>query len=80
MALPATKKLTANAHVKKRDVLIANFLGGIAWGLGSVIGATIIVAILVWVLTMVGLFDFVKDYFPQGAYNKIQSKTQEIDR
>ncbi len=75
-----TKKLTANQGVRKREVLLANFLGGIAWGLGSVIGATIIVALLVWVLTMVGLFDFVKDYFPENAYNKIQSKTQEIDR
>ncbi len=75
-----TKKLTANQGVRKREVLLANFLGGIAWGLGSVIGATIIVAILVWVLTTVGLFDIVKDYFPQNALNRIQSKTQEIDR
>lgn len=80
MAVPATKKLTANTSVRKRDVLVANFLGGIAWGLGSVIGATIIVAILVWVLTMLGLFDFVKDYFPQSAYNKVQNKIEEIDR
>jgi hypothetical protein len=63
-----TKKLTAYQGVKKREVLLANFLGGIAWGLGSVIGATIIVAIIVWVLTTLGLFDFVKDYFPQGRY------------
>lgn len=77
MAVPATKKLTANSIVRKRDVLVANFLGGIAWGLGSVIGATIIVAILVWILTSLGLFDFVKDYFPQSAMNRIESK---IDR
>lgn len=64
MAVPASKKLTANAHVKKRDVLLVNFLGGIAWGLGSVIGATIIVAIIVYILNLLGLFDFVKDYFP----------------
>jgi len=65
MLLPASKKLTANATVRKRDVLFANFIGGIAWGLGSVIGASIIVAIFVWVLNLLGLFDLVKDYFPQ---------------
>ncbi len=64
MAVPASKKLTANTNVRKRDVLVANFLGGIAWGLGSVIGATIIVAIIVYILNLLGLFDFVKDYFP----------------
>lgn len=63
-----TKKLVANQGVRKREVLIANFLGGIAWGLGSVIGATIFVALLVWVLNLLGLFDFVKDYFPQRYY------------
>jgi len=60
-----TKKLTAYQGVKKREILLANFLGGIAWGLGSVIGASIIVAIFVWVLNLLGLFDLVKDYFPQ---------------
>lgn len=68
MPTPATKKLTANQGVKKKDVFLANLIGGIAWGLGSVIGATIIVAILVWILTALGLFDFVKDYFPQTRY------------
>jgi len=60
-----TKKLTAYQGVKKREILLSNFLGGIAWGLGSVIGASIIVAIFVWVLNLLGLFDLVKDYFPQ---------------
>lgn len=68
MSGPGTKKLTANQGIKKRDVFLANLIGGIAWGLGSVIGATIIVTIVVWVLTALGLFDFVKDYFPQGSY------------
>lgn len=72
MSAPATKKLTANQGVRKRDVLMANFIGGIAWGLGSVIGATIIVAILVWVLNTLGLFDYFKDYLPQTSYNRIQ--------
>lgn len=35
---------------RKRDIMVANFLGGLAWGLGTVIGATVIVAILFAVL------------------------------
>lgn len=65
MSLPATKKLTANQGVRKKDVIFANFIGGIAWGLGSVIGATIIVAIIVYFLNLLGLFDAFKDYLPQ---------------
>lgn len=76
MSLPATKKLTANQGVKKREVLMANFIGGIAWGLGSVIGATIIVALLVWVLNILGLFAFVKDYFPENIYIRPQVQRQ----
>jgi hypothetical protein len=42
---------TAHGHVRKRDVMLNNFLGGLAWGLGTVIGATVVVAILLSVLT-----------------------------
>ena len=63
MAALSYKKLTGNQWVKKKDIVLANFVGGVAWGLGSVIGATIFVAVLVWILNLLGLFDFVKDYF-----------------
>ena len=68
----STRKITANTSVSKKNVLLVNFLGGIAWGLGSVLGATVIVAILVYILNTLGLFDFVKDYFPQAGYNRVQ--------
>ena len=42
--------------MRKRDVMIANFLGGLAWGLGTVIGATLIAAIVISVL---GYFNFI---------------------
>ena len=44
------KHLHANMTDRKRDIMVANFLGGLAWGLGTVIGATVIVAILFAVL------------------------------
>lgn len=41
---------TAYGKMKKRQVIINNFLGGLAWGVGSVLGATIIISIIVGVL------------------------------
>jgi hypothetical protein len=70
----SNKKITANSNVSKKNVLLVNFLGGIAWGLGSVIGATIIVAILVWLLNSLGLFTYVKDYLPDNIYIRPQIK------
>lgn len=46
--------LTAGGRLRKRDIMTANFLGGLAWGLGTVIGATVIVALLLSVLNFVG--------------------------
>lgn len=39
-----------------------NFLGGLAWGLGSVIGATVVVAILVGLLSVVDFIPFVGNF------------------
>ncbi len=47
--------LTASANMKKRQILVNNFLGGVAWGVGTVLGATVIISILFGVLRN---FDF----------------------
>lgn len=41
------KHLSANGNMRKRQVILNNFLGGLAWGVGTVIGATVVVAILI---------------------------------
>lgn len=46
--------LTANFRLKKRQIMVANFLGGLAWGFGTVIGATVIVALLLGILRALG--------------------------
>ncbi len=43
---PAAPKYVQLATVKKREVIFNSFLGGLAWGVGSVIGATIIIALI----------------------------------
>jgi len=43
--------MVARGDISKRNILLANFIGGIAWGLGTVVGATVIVALLLWILS-----------------------------
>jgi hypothetical protein len=38
--------LTTNYYLSKKQIMVNNFIGGLCWGLGTVIGATIVVAIL----------------------------------
>lgn len=50
------KHLTASGNMKKRQVIINNFLGGLAWGVGTVLGATIVISILFSLLRNVEFF------------------------
>ncbi len=52
--------LNANMNIRKKDIILGNFLGGLFWGIGSVIGATIVVAIIGLILSNLGIFDFLK--------------------
>lgn len=67
MSTPQIEKhLSANMNLRKRQIIIYNFLGGLAWGFGSVIGASIVLGIIVWILRLIGVFDAVSYYFPQN--------------
>jgi len=59
------ERIKAQATMKKKDIIINNFLGGLAWGLGTVVGATVVVAAVGWLLNSVGWFDPVKYFFDQ---------------
>ncbi|MEK7616590.1 MAG: DUF5665 domain-containing protein [Patescibacteria group bacterium] len=54
------RHLSANAHISKKKVMYLNFLGGLAWGFGTVVGATVVVAIIGYFLSLFGVFDFIK--------------------
>lgn len=54
------QKLTTNMTMTKKEIVLANFLGGLAWGVGTVIGASVIVAALGWALNLLGFFEAFK--------------------
>lgn len=53
--------LSANMNMKKKDIILGNFLGGLSWGVGTVIGASVIFAVLGWTLNILGFFDIFKN-------------------
>lgn len=55
--------LKANANMSKKNIMASNFLGGLSWGFGSVVGATVVIAIIGTVLGWFGLLDFFKQLF-----------------
>jgi uncharacterized membrane protein YfcA len=86
-AVDATKK--NNEDTARRDVLEElfhdfnrsrvqiyrmNFVRGIFFGLGSVIGGTIVVALIIWLMSLAsGFFPPLSDFF-NGVTETIQSK------
>ena len=65
--------LTANTKMKRKDIMIGNFLGGLSWGFGTVIGATIVVAILVGVLRTAKFTPYIGNVFG-GLLDTVEQK------
>lgn len=58
-------KLMAGSNTSKKNILLNNFLGGLAWGLGTVVGAGVIVAVVGAILNLVGVLDPMKNFLQQ---------------
>ncbi len=69
--------LTANAFMKRKDIIINNFLGGVSWGVGTVIGATLVAAIIIGILRSVGVFSVIPQYFPDPTEVKQEIQNSE---
>lgn len=63
--------------MKKKNIMIGNFLGGLAWGFGTVIGATIVVAILVALLRSANFLPIVGD-FTNAVLQTIDQRQNEV--
>ena len=63
-------------HLK--DLVLNNFLGGIAWGLGATLGASIVFAILSLILKNINLIPFIGDFVSQITNYVLQNNPQLI--
>ena len=55
------------------EIYKMNFLRGIFFGLGSVLGGTIVVALIIWILSLLaGVFPPLADFF-NGITNTVES-------
>lgn len=55
-----------DVYVRRREIYVANFFRGIFFGFGSVLGGTILIALLIWLLSQVGtLVPFLSDFIQQ---------------
>ncbi len=74
------RHLTAGAHMSKKDIIVGNFLGGLAWGLGTVIGATVVAAIVIYILSTVGVFQPISNVLKQVPSATQQTKDNISDQ
>ncbi len=62
--------LKANMNLSKKDIIVGNFLGGIFWGIGTVVGAGVIMALIGTILGQLGVFNVIGGFFGQvGSLN-----------
>ena len=53
-------------HSSRRQIYLMNFFRGLFFGFGSVLGGTILIALLIWLLSQVGtLVPFLSDFIQQ---------------
>ena len=65
-------KGSSRIHVPTGRIIINNFFGGLAWGVGTVLGATVIVGLIVLVLSKLNSVPIIGDFF-SGILQQIQS-------
>lgn len=70
--------LTANMNTSKKDIIIGNFLGGISWGAGSVVGAILVVAILGYVLQALGVFTSIGNFL--GELTNLNQQLRQVPK
>lgn len=68
------RRLTANSILSNKKIIFKNFIGGLSWGLGSVIGATIVVGLLIGLLQTINFVPIIGD-FAAGIAEIVNQKT-----
>lgn len=57
----APKRYDANERVSWKNIVAKNFIGGLMWGLGSVIGATFVLSIFLGTLRRLDFIPVIAD-------------------
>ena len=50
-------------HISTWKMILNNFLGGLFWGLGTVLGATVVVGLLILLLSKLNSIPVIGDFF-----------------
>lgn len=69
-------KLTANMNISKKDIIIGNFLGGLAWGVGSVVGVALVGFAIGVALNALGVFSAIGNLF--APLNSLQELNKSL--
>ena len=72
-AVAALEYLFAAGYVNKKRLYFENFIRGIFFSVGSILGATVVIALLLWVLSLFGDVPLVGN-FVKGIQETINSK------
>lgn len=70
------EELFNDLYADRRKIYKVNFFRGIFFGLGSVIGGTIILAFLVWIISLFVNLPVIGDFF-QETQNTLQQESPE---
>lgn len=71
-AVRALEYLLAAGYVNKKRLYFENFMRGIFFSVGSIIGAAVVVTLLLWVLSFFDGLPFIND-ISQAVENTIES-------
>ncbi|HSE60858.1 MAG TPA: DUF5665 domain-containing protein [Candidatus Saccharimonadales bacterium] len=70
------EELFQDFYKHRNQIYVMNFVRGVFFGFGSVVGGTLVVALLLWILSMLHYVPFVDTYVDatQRALEKSQEK------
>lgn len=72
-AVQALEYLLAAGYVNKKRLYVENFLRGIFFSAGSIIGAAVVVTLLLWILSLFDGLPFIRD-ISQAVESTIESR------
>lgn len=69
------EELFNDLHANRAQIYKVNFFRGIFFGLGSVLGGTIVLALLVWIMSLFVNFPVIGNFF-QETKHTLQESTK----